>query len=322
MRLIPSARRVVGTVAMIAGMALLASGCASPQSSMPVATPQQGGTITFAVDVDPVGHLDVHSSQLDINAILMRPVFDSLVSQNADGGIVPWLAKSWSISDDGLRYTFVLRSDVKFTDGAPFNAAAVKANFDHIVAPATASAQASSMLGGDFYAGTTVIDDNTVQVDFLQPFAPFLHNAAAVQLGFYSPLVLAAHADELKAGGPGISVGTGPFILTSYTPGSELVFTKNPAYNWSPEGAAHQGRRDHRHPRREGPAGERGAHRRPDLGPGRHHRRYRARQHRPARHRLQPHLDDEPGRALLALSERDSAGLRKRRRAPRARGGL
>jgi peptide/nickel transport system substrate-binding protein len=241
MRLTFSARRALGSVALIAGVALLASACAAPQSAPPAATPQQGGTITFAVDVDPVGHLDVHSSQLDINAILQRPVFDSLVSQNPDGTIVPWLAKSWSISDDGLRYTFVLRDDVSFTDGAPFNAEAVKANFDHIVAPATASAQASSMLGGAFYAGTTVVDASTVQVDFNQPFAPFLQNAAAVQLGFYSPLVLAAHADELKAGGPGISVGTGPFILSSYTPGSELVYTKNPAYNWSPEGAAHQG---------------------------------------------------------------------------------
>ncbi len=241
MRLIPSPRRVLATLALVAGTALLVSGCASPQSGAGASTPQAGGTITFAVDVDPVGHLDVHSSQLDINAILQRPVFDSLVSQNADGSIVPWLAKSWSISADGLSYTFDLRTDVKFTDGAPFNAAAVKANFEHIVAPDTQSAQASSMLGGDFYAGTTVVDDHTVRVDFTQPFAPFLHNAAAVQLGFYSPLVLAASADKLKAGGPGISVGTGPFILSSYTPGSELVYTKNPDYNWAPDGAAHQG---------------------------------------------------------------------------------
>ncbi|CAD5996252.1 ABC transporter substrate-binding protein [Agreia sp. COWG] len=230
--------RAAGSLALIAAAAVVLAGCsASTAPTEKVA----GGTITFGVDVDPVGHLDVHSSQLDINAILQRPVFDSLVSQNADGSIVPWLAKSWTMSDDGLHYTFALRDDVTFSDGEKFDAAAVKANFDHIVDPKTESAQASSLIGGKYYAGTEVIDATTVQVDFTQPYAPFLANAASVELGFYSPKVLTEHADELKAGGPGVSVGSGPFVLSKYTPGSELVYTKNPDYNWAPEGASAQG---------------------------------------------------------------------------------
>ncbi|MDN4640190.1 ABC transporter substrate-binding protein [Agreia sp. PsM10] len=234
----PRPLRIAGSLALVTAAALVLAGCSTPAGS---GEKTEGGTITFGVDVDPVGHLDVHSSQLDINAILQRPVFDSLVSQNADGTIVPWLATSWQVSDDGLQYTFDLRDDVTFSDGEKFDAAAVKANFDHIVDPATESAQASSLIGGEYYAGTEVIDDTTVRVNFSQPYAPFLANAASVELGFYSPKVLAEHADELKAGGPGISVGSGPFILSEYTPGSELVYTRNPDYDWAPEGATAQG---------------------------------------------------------------------------------
>ena len=83
--------RIAGSLALVTGAALVLAGCSTPAGS---GEKTEGGTITFGVDVDPVGHLDVHSSQLDINAILQRPVFDSLVSQNADGTIVPWLATS------------------------------------------------------------------------------------------------------------------------------------------------------------------------------------------------------------------------------------
>jgi len=235
----PRTLRVLGGIAVLAGAALIVSGCAATETGS--ATPKDGGTVTFGVDVDPAGHLDIHASQLDINAILQRPVFDSLVWQSTDGTISPWLATSWAVSADGLHYTFSLRTDVTFTDGEKFNAEAVKANFDHIVDPKTESAQAASLLGGDFYAGTDVIDDSTVQVNFSQPYAPFLQAASSVQLGFYSPKVLQDHRDELKAGGPGLSVGSGPFILSEYTPGSELVYTKNPDYNWAPEGSETQG---------------------------------------------------------------------------------
>lgn len=234
----PGSFRIAGSLALVVSAALVLAGCSAPAGT---GEKVQGGTISFGVDVDPVGHLDVHSSQLDINAILQRPVFDSLVSQKPDGTIVPWLATAWQVSDDQLQYTFTLRDDVTFSDGEKFDAAAVKANFDHIVDPATESAQASSLIGGEYYAGTEVIDPSTVRVSFSQPYAPFLANAASVQLGFYSPKVLAEHASELKAGGPGISVGSGPFILSKYTPGSELVYTKNPDYNWAPEGATAQG---------------------------------------------------------------------------------
>jgi peptide/nickel transport system substrate-binding protein len=232
-------------LAVLATVTLLA-GC----TAAPAETTSSGGgnaTLTYAISGGTLssGKMDIHSSAFQVTALVMRNTFDSLVYQKTDGSFVPWLAKSWDISNDGLHYTFHLRHDVKFQNGEPFNAAAVKANFEHVVAPETASADAASLIGfaetGGFYIGTEAVDEFTVRVDFRQPYAPFLQAVSTAKLGFYAPTVLKDKVAQLGAGGPGISVGTGPYTLTEYVPDQKIVFTANPDYDWAPEGSAHQG---------------------------------------------------------------------------------
>ncbi|MHC9043096.1 ABC transporter substrate-binding protein [Microbacterium saperdae] len=228
-------RRLLPFAALAATAALVLSACATPAA-------QNGGDddaeLVWSIEGANLsaGHMDPQVSQLDVSGMVQRAVLDSLVFQEDDGTFSPWLATDWTVSPDSTEYTFTLRDDVTFHDGEPFDAAAVKANFDRIVDPETASAQAASMLGADFYEGTEVVDDHTVTVRFSQPYAPFLQAASTPQLGFYSPAVLADSADKLKAGGPGITVGTGPFELTEYTPDQELVYTRNDDYAWGPHG--------------------------------------------------------------------------------------
>ncbi|MFE4663521.1 ABC transporter substrate-binding protein [Streptomyces sp. NPDC056716] len=200
-------------------------------------TPVQGGTLTTAVDTEPVSW-DVHASTQDITAEIQRQVVDSLVAQDADGEFHPWLATTWEVADDYKSYTFELRTDVTFSDGTAFDAAAVKANFDHIVADSTKSLYAVSLLGP--YTGTEIIDTHTAKVNFSAPFAPFLQAASTPYLGFYSPETLKTDAAELAAGGP-TNVGSGPYLFTSYTKGQSAVLTRNPDYDWAPETAAHTG---------------------------------------------------------------------------------
>lgn len=232
--------------AAVAGLATLAV-IIPLAACTPATTDDAPSRITFGIEGANLsdGHMDIHSTQLDVGSLVLRNTFDSLVYQREDGSFAPWLATDWTVSDDGLEYTFTLRDDVTFHDGEPFNAEAVKANFDHVVDPDTASAQAASLIGyaddGGYYIGTEVIDEYTVKVSFTQPYAPFLQGVSLPQLGFYSPAVLENHRDELRAGGPGITVGTGPFILDEFVPGQELVFSANPDYNWAPEGYPHQG---------------------------------------------------------------------------------
>ena len=230
-------RRRLAVVAfpLVATLALAscAAGGADPAGAGP------NGEVVWAIEGANLsaGHMDPQTSQLDVSAMVQRAALDSLVFQEADGSFSPWLAESWEIEDDGAAYVFTLRDDVTFHDGEPFDAAAVKANFDRIADPETASAQAASMLGGEFYAGTEVVDEHTVRVSFTQPYAPFLQAASTALLGFYSPAVLEESADQLKAGGPGITVGTGPFELTEYTPDQEIVYTRNEDYAWGPHDA-------------------------------------------------------------------------------------
>ncbi|MEO7349008.1 MAG: ABC transporter substrate-binding protein [Terrimesophilobacter sp.] len=236
--------RVGALIAMLASAALVA-GCASATGT--TTTASTPSTLTYAINggVLSSGKMDIHSSAFQITATVMRNTVDSLVYQTPDGDIVPWLASSWEISPDGLHYTFTLRNDVTFQDGEPFTAAAVKANFDHVVAPETASADAASLIGyaaeGGYYANTEVVDEFTVRVNFVKPYAPFLQAVSTAKLGFYSPKVLETKADQLAAGGPGISVGTGPYTMTEYVPNQKIVFQANPDYNWAPEGSKHEG---------------------------------------------------------------------------------
>lgn len=231
----PSAptRRLLAATALAAVSALALSSCAASDSSA-----SGDGEIVWAIEGANLsaGHMDPQTSQLDVSSMVQRAVLDSLVFQEADGSFSPWLAESWDVEDDGATYVFRLRDDVTFHDGTPFDAAAVKANFDRIADPETASAQAASMLGGDAYTGTEVVDDHTVRVTFSRPYVPFLQAASTSLLGFWSPAVLASSADQLKAGGPDVNVGTGPFELTSYTPDQEIVYTRNDDYTWGPDG--------------------------------------------------------------------------------------
>ena len=236
--------RIAAVIAVLASAALVA-GCASAAGETTASSSQS--TLTYAIDggVLASGKMDIHSSAFHMTATAMRNTFDSLVFQNADGDLVPWLAASWEISPDGLHYTFNLRHDVTFQNGEAFNAAAVKANFDHVVAPETASADASSLLGyaedGGYYESTEVVDEFTVRVNFKKPYAPFLQGVSTAKLGFYPPEILTTKADQLAAGGPGITVGTGPYTMTEYVPNQKIVFTANPDYNWAPEGSTHEG---------------------------------------------------------------------------------
>ncbi|MFE3514102.1 ABC transporter substrate-binding protein [Streptomyces sp. NPDC059166] len=199
--------------------------------------PRDGGTLTFSTDVEPDVY-DPHVSPADIVGVLLRNVFDSLVSQRPDGTFEPWLAKEWEVSKDGRAYTFRLREDVTFTDGTPFDAEAVKANFEHVVAPATKSQYAATLIGP--YDRTEVTGSHSLTVHLKKPYASFLHALSTTYLGFHSPRTLSEHPGELAAGGR-FSVGTGPFTFTSRVKGQKLVFTRNAAYGWAPGSAKNQG---------------------------------------------------------------------------------
>jgi len=200
------------------------------------AAPVPGGTVTVGITSDPIT-LDPHASAY-ANTYLVGSLnlIESLVYQQPDGKTVPWLASSYRVSPDGRTFTFVLRQDVRFTDGAPLDANAVKWNFDRIVNPNFRPGSSITALVG--YAGTTVVGDHTVQVHFKEPYAPFLAYAAGGLLGILSPKTTPTQTPAVTAHG---AIGSGPFMVSDYVTNDHVTFVRNAAYNRQAPWSDHQG---------------------------------------------------------------------------------
>ncbi len=209
------------------------SASATPDAAS--ATP--GGTLRFALGASPSG-VDPQQVGSNVSIYIARQLADSLTDQDPETGeIVPWLATSWDVSDDLTTFTFHLRDDVTFSDGTPLTASTVKANLDALAGPLGASAPlAASYLGG--YTETRVDDEHTVTVVFGAPNAQFLQATSTVSLAILSDATAAADpAARLQ----GEVVGSGPFVLESYTQDQGAVITRRDGYAWASQVSENQG---------------------------------------------------------------------------------
>jgi peptide/nickel transport system substrate-binding protein len=207
---------------------LLAAGCTASKSGPVSSTKSAGKNLTVAILQNP-DSLDPAVTGLISVAEVDSAIFDTLTYSFAgDPKIYPGLATSWSISPDGKVYTFQLRKDVKFQDGTPFNAQAVKANFDHIVDPATKSKSAIGALGP--YQATQVVGAYEVKVLFTKPNLAFRNEMSQATFGMSSPTALKKYGSDYG----NHPVGTGPFTFKSFQNGEQVSVTRNSAYKWGP----------------------------------------------------------------------------------------
>jgi len=199
------------------------------------ATPApKGGKIMYGLTL-VVSAIDPHQGLSSELGIFLTSVYDPLVWQTQEGKFVPGLAERWEVSPDGKVYTFYLRKGVKFHDGTPFNAEAVKFSFDRIVDPNLKSQKAINMLGA--YDHTEVVDDYTARVYLKEPYAPFLDSVSQVYLAMVSPTAVQKWGADYRDH----QVGTGPFMIKEYVAKDHITLVKNPDYNWAPEFMEHQG---------------------------------------------------------------------------------
>ncbi|MBL7497598.1 ABC transporter substrate-binding protein [Frankia sp. CNm7] len=231
-------RRTSTVLAALALTSVTAVACGSDDSSdtpaAASATPVAGGKLTYATVQEP-SCIDPGYDPSTVTGVIDRNIFDSLVSQTATGETKPWLATSWTVSPDGKTYRFSLRDGVTFHDGTAFDGAAVKATFDHAVDPETKSLYAAALLSA--YQETRVIDPRTIEVVLTRPNASFLQSVGSPFLGIQSPASLERSAEELCTK----PVGSGAFTFVSWTKNRDLVLAKNPAYQWAPDAADHDG---------------------------------------------------------------------------------
>ncbi|HLN13071.1 MAG TPA: ABC transporter substrate-binding protein [bacterium] len=186
-------------------------------SSLALAAPLhaagRGGMLMFALSGGP-DTLDPQRTSATLSFQVMKSLYDTLVEPDAHGVLVPDLAASWTMSPDGIQWTFRLKPNVRFHNGKVLDAGDVAATFTRILDPKTASPKR-----GDFAAidRVEVVDPLTVRFVLRQAFAPFL---AALGQGWGAILPANAIASGNDFGSH--PIGTGPFQLVSWTRDSAL----------------------------------------------------------------------------------------------------
>ncbi|HEY7030422.1 MAG TPA: ABC transporter substrate-binding protein [Thermomicrobiales bacterium] len=198
-------------------------------------TPITGGELVQSSGGEEPDTLDPQLTGYQNTASMAVQFLDSLIREDGNYQFHPNLAERWEINADATIYTFYLKKGVVFHDGTPFNANAVKVNFDRIVDPATLSRMAAQYLGP--YDGTEVVDDATVRIHFSKPFANFLDGAARSLLGFLSPAALQQYGTEIGRQ----PVGTGYFKFKEWISNKQITFVRNDQYAWGSDAFKHTG---------------------------------------------------------------------------------
>lgn len=158
--------------------------------------------------------------------------------------IEPLLATSWEANEDATVWTFTLREGVSFTDGTPFDAEAVKFNFDrwnHLDHEFNYTDQGKTFTSFTYVFGAhygedgyqiesvDVIDSHTVQFTLTGSFGYFPQQLASAYFGLHSPAAVAAAGIEYGTPAGGV-VGTGPFIFSEWVDGDRVVLVRNDDY--------------------------------------------------------------------------------------------
>lgn len=179
-------------------------------------------TVTIA-EVNDLTTLDPAYTTDNTSIAFHQHIYEGLIRFGPDGNFEPVLAERWEVDSTGTVWTFYLRKNVRFSDGTPFDAEAVKFTFDRLLDPANASPGRGRFLG---LAAVEVVDSHTVQLITDGVWTPLLDNLAGPSALFISPEAVRKYGNEIGRN----PVGTGPYILESWRVGQEATLVRNPNY--------------------------------------------------------------------------------------------
>lgn len=229
--------RAAGGVFLARGVVpLLASGTAGPliagvapvRLDAAAAPPlKMGGVLNVAIGTN-ISSLEPQVTTETSSGGVRTNLYDMLVWQyNRDGSFAPMLATKWEVSANGLAYTFTLTDKpVKFHDGTPFTADAVKATFDRLLEPSRSGAAKLTL---DMVSKVEVVGPRSVRFTLQHVFAPFMHRIADNPAAIMSPDAIKKYGEDYGRR----PVGTGPYRFVEYVPGDHAAMERNPDYwNW------------------------------------------------------------------------------------------
>jgi peptide/nickel transport system substrate-binding protein len=212
---------------------LLASAVAGLLASplaLPPAAAQVPPDVLVVGQVAEPATMDPHVATAVNDFRILVNIYEGLV-RYAPGTleVEPALAESWEISEDGTVYTFELRDGVTFHDGTPFDAEAVKFNFDRMLNEdhpfhGTGPFPLSFFFGA--IQETEVVDEHTVRFHLNEPYAPFLSNLAYPTGLIVSPTAVETHVDAFARN----PAGTGPFVFRVWESNRQVALQRNEDY--------------------------------------------------------------------------------------------
>ncbi len=224
---------------------LLLTGCLRHETAVQVGNREQSLHRGIGSDV---GDLDPQLATNIAEGDIVSALFEGLVAEDpADLHPVPGVAESWEISSDRLTYTFHLRADARWSNGAPVTARDFVASWRRILTPSLGAGNADLLhliqgaeafhkgLSRDFsQVGVTAVDARTLRVTLEHP-APYFLSLLSNPAWLPVPLsVITALGSPVERGNPwtraGSLVGNGPFILKTWEPNQRLVVEKSPTY--------------------------------------------------------------------------------------------
>ncbi|MDP2712576.1 MAG: ABC transporter substrate-binding protein [Solirubrobacteraceae bacterium] len=196
--------------------------------------PRRGGTIEYGHYQEPPCLVTTWVQ----TGYLTRQYLEQLITVDDKGKFLPWLADAWEISDDKKTYTFQLKRDVTFSNGEPFDSAAVKANFDNWFStdPTRRNGYVAFHVE-DHIDRIETPDDHTVVFRLKHPHHPFLSALSQYAFGFLAPSVIKKGPEEWCVR----PVGTGPFVVEKWNRGSNVVLKRNPSYSSPPGDVENKG---------------------------------------------------------------------------------
>ncbi len=183
---------------------------------------RRGGTLRVGVDADPPS-MDPHRSAAAVDRQIFQSLYDKLVDTDETLTIVPMLATTWSISPDGKTVRLKIREDVKFHDGTPFDADAVKYNFDRMMDPKFPSVRRSEI--GPIQK-VTVVSPTTVELTLAKPYSPLMYVLTDRAGMMVSPT-------EARKTGTNFGlhpVGSGPFRFVEKIPQDHVTLERVPGH--------------------------------------------------------------------------------------------
>lgn len=205
---------------MLNRRSLLASSAASLPlfAAWPAMAQAKKDSVTLAMTLEPPGLDPTAGAASSIAEVVLYNVFETLTKINSDGSVSPLLAESWEVSSDLKTYTFRLRKDVKFQNGEPFNAAAVKFSFDRAAADKSTNKDKRTFAN----LSTKVADEHTVVLTNQEIDPDFLF-----MMGQATSIIVEPKSATTNASKP---VGTGPYKLAAWAKGASVTLTAWPDY--------------------------------------------------------------------------------------------